>query len=122
MGEIDFFFLLLLNVRSVKTSVFCHIHRASVMSGYHAEVHVLLRKYMPKGIFIHCSVHRLNLVVNDTCKVVCYIWDYFSIVSNIHSFFTESSVVNTFFKQAQQQLGLGNYPAHILSNYDLFWL
>ena len=65
------------------------------MSGCHAGVHVLLRKYMPKSIYIHCSAHRLNLVINDTCKVVCYMSDYFSILSNIHSFFIESSVTNT---------------------------
>ncbi|CAF1489191.1 unnamed protein product, partial [Didymodactylos carnosus] len=79
---------------------------ASVMSGCHAGVHVLLKKYMPESIYIHCSAHRLNLVINDTCKVVCYISDYFSIVSNIYSFFTESGVTNMYFKVAQQELDL----------------
>ncbi len=84
------------------------------MSGCHARLHALLKEYMPKGIYLHCSVHRLNLVINDTCKVVSYMSDYFSIVSKIHSFFTESGVTNAFFKQAQQQLGLGNYHVLIL--------
>jgi hypothetical protein len=79
------------------------------MSGCHAGVHVLLKKYMPKSIYIHYSAHRLNLVINDTCKVVCYISDYFSIVSNIYSFFTESGVTNMYFKVAQQELDLGSY-------------
>ncbi|CAF2855335.1 unnamed protein product [Rotaria sp. Silwood2] len=42
------------------------------MSGCAAGVHVLLKKYMPKGIYIHCAAHRLNLVINDTCKVVYF--------------------------------------------------
>ncbi|CAF1537476.1 unnamed protein product [Adineta ricciae] len=82
---------------------------ASVMFGRHAGVHVLLRKYMPKGIYIHCSARRLNLVVIDTFSVVRYMSAYFSIVSNIYSFFTESGVTNMYFKIAQQELDLGSY-------------
>jgi hypothetical protein len=87
---------------------FYHVDRASVMSGCHAGVHVHLRKLMPKAVYVHCSAHRLNLVIGDTCKVVCYMSDYFSIVLTIYSFFTESCVTSTYFKQAQKQLGLGN--------------
>ncbi|CAF4092305.1 unnamed protein product, partial [Rotaria sp. Silwood1] len=79
---------------------------ASVMSGCHAGLHVLLKEHMPHGIYIHCSAHRLNLVINGTCQVVYYILDYFSILSNIYSFFTESGVTNTYFKKAQQELNL----------------
>lgn len=85
----------------------CCVRSASVMSGCHAGVHVLLKKFMPKGIYVHCSAHRLNLVISDTCRVVVYMADYFSIVSNLHSFFTESGVSNQCFKHAQQLLGLG---------------
>ncbi|CAF1525372.1 unnamed protein product, partial [Rotaria sordida] len=79
---------------------------ASVMSGCHAGLHVVLKEHMPHGIYIHCSAHRLNLVINGTCQVVYYILDYFSILSNIYSFFTESGVTNTYFKKAQQELNL----------------
>ena len=85
------------------------------MSGCVAGVHVLLKKDMPNSIYIHCAAHRLNLVINDTCKVVCYVWDYFSIIAHIYSFFTESGVTNTYFKQAQMDLGLSEYYFHILS-------
>ncbi|CAM4956510.1 unnamed protein product, partial [Rotaria socialis] len=88
---------------------------ASVMPGCAAGVHVLLKKYMPKGIYIHCAAHRLNLVISDTCKVVCYVSDYFSIVSHIYSFFTESAVTNIYFNKAQTDLGLGEYSFSILS-------
>lgn len=90
------------------------IHSASVMSGCHAGVHVHLKKVMPKAIYIHCSAHRLNLVISDTCKVVYYMSDYFSIVANVYSFFTESGVTNSYFKQAQKQLGLSEFINSII--------
>ena len=108
MGDSFPFFSLIFKVLK---RFFSHICSAAVMSGRYAGVHVLLRKYMPNGIYLHCFSHRLNLVINDTCNVVCYICDYFSILSQIHSFFTESGVTNRYFKQAQQQLGLGHYFA-----------
>ena len=42
--------------------------------------------------------------------------DYFLIVTQIYSFFTASGVTNTCFKQAQIDLGLGEYSFNILSN------
>jgi hypothetical protein len=39
---------------------------------------------------------------------------YFSIVTDIYSFFTESGVTNTYFKQAQRELGLSDYSAEVL--------
>lgn len=79
------------------------------MSGCHAGVHVLLKEFMPKAVYVHCATHRLSLVINDTCRVVVYMTDYFSILSSVHSFFTESGVTNRYFKQAQKELGLGDY-------------
>jgi hypothetical protein len=90
---------------------------ASVMSGIHAGVHVLLKEYMPRGVYIHCSAHRLNLVISDTCKAVNYMLDYFGIVSHIHSFFTDSAVTSVYFNEAQKQLGLGNR-----SNLTCIWI
>lgn len=75
---------------------------------------------MPKGIYIHCSAHRLNLVINDTSKVICYLSDYFSILSNIHSFFTQSGVTNMYFKVAQQELDLGYYSTNIYQMWFVF--
>jgi hypothetical protein len=39
-----------------------------VMPGCHAGLHVLLKEHMPHEIYIHCSAHRLNLVINGTCR------------------------------------------------------
>ncbi|CAF2121474.1 unnamed protein product [Rotaria magnacalcarata] len=52
---------------------------ASVMSGCHAGVQTILRdNFMPKGIYIHCFAHKLNLVIIDVCQVVTY----YSIIKN----------------------------------------
>lgn len=94
------------------------IYRASVMSGCHAGVNVLLKEFMPKAVYVHCANHRLNLVINDTCKIVVYMTNYFSILSSLHSFFTESGVTNRYFKEAQQQLGLGDCSPQNLRGCD----
>ena len=66
-------------------------------SAIHAGVDVLLKEYMPRAFYSHCAVHRLNLVISDTCKAVNYMLDYFGIVSHIHSFFTDSAVKSVCF-------------------------
>jgi transposase len=47
------------------------------MSGKSAGLQTIMREeYMPKGVYIHCCTHRLNLVIVDVCKVVNYIRDF----------------------------------------------
>ncbi len=78
------------------------------MSGKHNGVHVILQQnHMPRGIYIHCMAHRLNLVICDVCSVVPYVDEFFSIVSKIHEYFTESGVTNRYFCDAQKLLELG---------------
>ncbi|CAF3478552.1 unnamed protein product [Rotaria socialis] len=80
---------------------------ASVMSGSQAGVQTLMRQnYMPRGIYIHCFAHRLNLVIGDVCKVVSYIDEFMAILSKIHEYFTWSSVTNEYFRHAQWSLQL----------------
>ncbi|CAF1366267.1 unnamed protein product [Rotaria sordida] len=80
---------------------------ASVMGGCNAGVQTILRdNFMPKGIYIHCFVHKLNLVIIDVCQVVSYCTEFYSIISKIHSYFTASGVTNEYFKNAQQLLQL----------------
>ncbi|CAF1658030.1 unnamed protein product [Rotaria magnacalcarata] len=80
---------------------------ASVMSGCHAGVQTILRdNFMPKGIYIHCFAHKLNLVIIDVCQVVTYCAEFYSIISKITTYFTASGVTNVYFKNAQQLLEL----------------
>ncbi|CAF1475900.1 unnamed protein product, partial [Adineta ricciae] len=78
---------------------------AAVMSGRHAGVQTILREnYMTRAIYIHCFVHKLNLVICDVSKVVPYLSEFYSIVSKIYTYFNASSVTNECFKNIQQQL------------------
>ncbi len=85
------------------------------MSGKSAGLQTIMREeYMPKGVYIHCCTHRLNLVIVDVCKVVNYIGEFYSIMSSIYSFFTCSGVANEYFLDAQQKLKLGKYTLILL--------
>ncbi|CAF1470107.1 unnamed protein product [Adineta steineri] len=82
---------------------------ASVMGGKHAGVQAILReKFMPKALYIHCHVHRLNLVVADVCVSISYVGEFYSIIKKIHSYFTVSGVTSERFRDAQNQLKLEN--------------
>lgn len=78
------------------------------MGGKHAGVQAILRnQFMPKAIYIHCYVHRLNLVISDVCVSISYVNEFYSIVAKIHNYFTASTVTNERFREAQRQLQLG---------------
>ena len=78
------------------------------MSGKHVGVQTILREHFPTtAIYVHCFVHRLNLVVCDMSKIVPYLSKFYSIISNIHKYLHSSSVTSESFKNIQQQLILG---------------
>jgi hypothetical protein len=78
------------------------------MSGKNAGVQAILREnFMPNAIYIHCYVHRLNLVIVDVCLSISYVIEFYRIISKIHKYFTASGVTNQYFRDAQNQLQLG---------------
>ncbi|CAF1268253.1 unnamed protein product [Rotaria sordida] len=80
---------------------------ASVMSGKNAGLQTILREqFMPKAIYIHCHVHRLNLVIVDVCLSLSYACEFYTIIKNIHKYFKASGVTNERFRDAQNQLKL----------------
>ncbi|CAF1448894.1 unnamed protein product [Rotaria sordida] len=80
---------------------------ASVMGGCHAGVQAILREnFMPKGVYIHCFAHKLNLVIIDVSQVVTYCSEFYSIISKINMYFTASGVTSVYFKNAQELLQL----------------
>ncbi len=82
-------------------------HSASVMGGKNAGVQAILReKYMRRAVYIHCHVHRLNLVIADVCISISHVCEFYSIVKKIHNYFTASGVTNRYFREAQDQLKL----------------
>ncbi|CAF3455905.1 unnamed protein product, partial [Rotaria sp. Silwood2] len=80
---------------------------ASVMSGKNAGLQAILcEQFMPKAIYIHCHVHRLNLVIVDVCLSISYVCEFYAIIKNIYKYFTASVVTNEHFRDAQNQLKL----------------
>jgi hypothetical protein len=78
------------------------------MGGKNAGVQAILREnFMPKATYIHCHVHRLNLVIADVCVSISYVSEFYSIIKKIHNYFTASGVTNERFRDAQNQLKLG---------------
>jgi hypothetical protein len=58
----------------------------SAMSGIHNGVQAIIKNEFPKDIFVHCSSHRLNLVINDLNKLQ-HIQNYAGIIKSIIKFF-----------------------------------
>lgn len=87
------------------------------MSGRNAGVQAILREqFMPKAVYVHCHVHRLNLVVADVCTSVSHVIEFYSVVAKIHNYFTASSVTNERFRDAQRKLKLGRSVSKTIRN------
>ena len=59
---------------------------ASVMSGQCSGVQARIREVAPKALYIHCTAHRLNLVLVDCVKSVRLAADFFSILETLYVF------------------------------------
>ena len=62
----------------------------SAMAGKEGGVQAIIRRQYPKALFVHCSSHRLNLVINDVNKV-SEVRNVVGTVKAIIHFFRESS-------------------------------
>ena len=50
------------------------------MGGKNAGVQAILRtQFMSRAIYIHCHVHRLNLIVADVCASVSYVCEFYTV-------------------------------------------
>jgi hypothetical protein len=72
----------------------------SAMAGNEGGVQTLIRQKYPKALFVHCSAHRLNLVINDLNKL--------SEVRNVIS--TIKCIINFFRESAQRRQLVANIP------------
>ena len=63
---------------------------ASVISGCNSGVQILLKKKCPQAIYVHCSAHRLNLVLVDVAKHVREASDFFTLLQALYVLFTAS--------------------------------
>ena len=62
------------------------------MSGIHNGVQARISALNSKAVFVHCTAHNLNLVLNDTCNGILAIKAFYDIVQKIYVFFSESNV------------------------------
>ena len=63
---------------------------ASVMSGCNTGVQTIIKEKCPQAVYIHCSAHRLNLVLVDVSKQVKAASDFFAHLQSIYVFFSSS--------------------------------
>ena len=65
---------------------------ASVMSGKHKGVAVLIQAEAPLAMYIHCHAHRLNLALVDCFKAVDVAAEFFVVVEKLYVYVSGSSV------------------------------
>ena len=53
-------------------------------------VQTLIKEKCPQAVYIHCSAHRLNLVLVDVSKQVKEASDFFAHLQSIYVFFSSS--------------------------------
>ena len=60
---------------------------AAAMSGELNGLQAKIKTIAPQALFTHCHAHRLNLVLQDTCKNVKECRVFFANLSGFASFF-----------------------------------
>ncbi|KAM3850214.1 zinc finger MYM-type protein 1-like [Diretmus argenteus] len=96
-----------------KTLILCNIDKslcvgqcydgAAVMSGPKNGVQVKFRAEVPQAIYIHCSCHRLNLILVEVVKSVLAAAEFFETVTLLYNFFAHS-VAHDFFIKKQKEM------------------
>jgi hypothetical protein len=61
------------------------------MGGEHNGLQKKIKSIAPQALFIHCYAHKLNLVLQDSCKQIRECRIFFSNVSGFSAFFTKST-------------------------------
>lgn len=64
---------------------------ASNMSGKYIGLQTRIRELTPTAIYIPCTNHSLNLVINFACESCLQATHYFSLVQEIYKFFSSST-------------------------------
>ena len=63
---------------------------AAVMSGEWNGLQAKIKTIGPQALFTHCHAHRMNLVLQDTCKKIKECRIFFANLSGYASFFSTS--------------------------------
>jgi hypothetical protein len=60
---------------------------AANMSGVYSGVQARLKEIQPLAIYVHCMAHNLNLALNDSCKGVPNIENFYDTLEKLYNFF-----------------------------------
>lgn len=93
---------------------------ASVMSGEKGGVQTILKETFPGAIYVHCSSHRLNLVLSAATKSSGHVSTFFETVNSLHHFFTGSSR-HARFIEVQKELRPGRPCLELERSTDTRW-
>lgn len=93
---------------------------ASVMSGAKGGVQSILKRTFPLAIYVHCSSHRLNLVLSSVAKVSRHINTFFETLNSIHGFMTGSNR-HARFMSIQKELNPGRQCLELERSVDTRW-
>ena len=94
---------------------------ASVMSGQYAGVAELLRsEHFQWLIYIHCTAHRLNLVVNDIIKGSPLALDVITMINSLHSFFNIPKV-RSLYQTVYQELYPRSQIKYLHQQIEIRW-
>ena len=63
---------------------------AAVMKGAYSGVQKRLKDIEELAVYVHCSAHNLNLVINDAVGSVTDVANYFAILQSLYVFFGQS--------------------------------
>ena len=77
---------------------------ASVMSGETGGVQAILRTKYRNAIYVHCTSHRLNLVLNTICEAVKEVKEFFELLNELPTFMSGSKRHKVFL-DVQKELG-----------------
>jgi len=64
---------------------------AAVMAGHHNGLRAKIRQVAPTALFVHCSAHRLNLVLSQSASSINEVKIFFATLTGFSSFFSKSS-------------------------------
>lgn len=64
---------------------------AAVMVGHHNGLRAKIQNVAPTALFVHCSAHRLNLVLSQSASSIKEVKIFFATLTGFSSFFSKSS-------------------------------
>lgn len=94
---------------------------ASVMSGWLAGVAELLRsRYFKWLVYIHCTAHRLNLVVGDMLKASLSSMDVMTTIKSCHILLNKPKIRQKY-ESFHREMYPGKQVKHIVQQIDVRW-